>query len=503
MDLFAVLAELDGTGVPLAYLFVETLASEDGVKHMDAGAVTHLLDQFLRPLKVSGFDPTFFGCDKDRSEIAAIQQVWPNTTIQLCYWHAKRAIQAKLKDSKKTNTQNHYFPAEAQKLISSIEICWGSLPVRRPDGIHRYGRCQCESRSAILEEKGCIETSSIADRDTVLEIFSRHYNAHPLIPDHNGTYRSAEAIHRECITEMYSWCRARNYFRLWAYLYVNWYKPEQWELWARSANAREIPVLKTTMIVESHWRKIKHDYLHRFNRPRIDLVVWVLTSRVIPNGLDRMEAIRNGDYRKATASWRKTFKKQWKQLQGREIEPQSIHRYHTNPAMWTCACDAFLLSRFLICKHIVHCYGSITDPIKFFSGLRRQRSSPFWVDKQLVLRPEYKSFGTRTDLNVDSDLESDVDPEALEEDRLVAMEDEMEDEPALEIDVGGFVSMMQSAMDIFHEQKAMGNMKFVETFIAANAMNQTLVEEIQKRKNQRTMPMTWTRNKHPATMYYR
>lgn len=242
-------------------------------KHTDQGAITYLLDQFLRPLKSSGFKSTFFGCDKNRSEIVAIQQVWPTTTIQLCFWHAKRAIRAKLKDSNKTNTQSHYFPGDAQKLIPNLETCWGSLPIRRLDGTHRYGQCQCESRSAKFDEKGRMETSDVNERDTVLEIFCRHYNAHPLISDHNGTYRSPENIHRECITEMYSWCRARNYFRLWAYLYFNWYKPGQWELWARSANTKEIPVLKTTMIVESHWRKIKHDYLHRFNRPRIDLVV--------------------------------------------------------------------------------------------------------------------------------------------------------------------------------------------------------------------------------------
>jgi hypothetical protein len=48
-------------------------------------------------------------------------------------------------------------------------------------------------------------------------------------------------------------------------------------------------VLKTTMIVESHWRKLKHDYLHKFNnRPQIDLVVWVLH---IPGSLVRMRAL--------------------------------------------------------------------------------------------------------------------------------------------------------------------------------------------------------------------
>ena len=47
MDLYAVLAELDGTGVPMAYLFVEkdTLTGT-----ASSGTMTQVLDQFLRPL---------------------------------------------------------------------------------------------------------------------------------------------------------------------------------------------------------------------------------------------------------------------------------------------------------------------------------------------------------------------------------------------------------------------------------------------------------------------
>lgn len=172
-------------------------------------------------------------------------------------------------------------------------------------------RRQCELRSTTLEENGCVETSRIDVRHTVLEIFCRHYNAHPLIPNRNRTYLSPEAIHRESATEMDEWGRTRNYYRLWVYLYVNWYKPGQWELWARSMNPQEIPVPGTAMVVESHWRKIKHDYLHHFNRPRIDVVLWVLTSQVVPNAINRMEAIC-----KATASWRKAFNKQMETAEG-------------------------------------------------------------------------------------------------------------------------------------------------------------------------------------------
>ena len=93
MNLFAVLAELDRTGVPLCYLFAGTKSSNQGSKSFEvSGATTRILEQFLEPLKDAGFNHLFFGCDKDNAEISAIQNVWPSTTVQLCFWHAKRVL---------------------------------------------------------------------------------------------------------------------------------------------------------------------------------------------------------------------------------------------------------------------------------------------------------------------------------------------------------------------------------------------------------------------------
>ena len=58
----------------------------------------------------------------------------------------------------------------------------------------------------------------------------------------------------------------------------------------------------------------------------------------------------------------------------------------------------------------------------------------------------------------------------------------IQEEP-VEIDTKGFVSMMQSAMDIFHEQEANENIKFVEKFYCHKCDESTLVEEIQRFKN--------------------
>ena len=213
-----------------------------------------------------------------------------------------------MKSSDQTKTQDGYWPSEAQALIPELEICWGSIATRRPDGDHRHGRCNCPSHGTTFSREGRMEPARGEEQDTVLLMYSRHFHSHTFIPDQNGTHKTSKQFHLDSATEMSIWCRSRNYFRLWAYLWVNWYCPKEWALWARSANEKEIPILKTTMIVESHWRTIKHDYLHRFSRPRVDLVVWVLLSRLIPDSVRNMQALLDRDHRTAIASWRKAFK---------------------------------------------------------------------------------------------------------------------------------------------------------------------------------------------------
>ena len=203
MSLTSVLTELDGTGVPLCYLFVGISASEQVSGSADSGATTSILQQFLQPLKNADYDPTFFSCDKDKAEISAMRQVWPDTSIQLCYWHAKRAIRMKLGDAKKTKTQKSYFPAQAKAFVPTLEICWSLHPTRRPDGEHRYARCHCVSSGTEISEFGRLETGNMAERNIVLNMFSRNFNIHSMIPDQNGTHRSEQQIYLDCINEIY------------------------------------------------------------------------------------------------------------------------------------------------------------------------------------------------------------------------------------------------------------------------------------------------------------
>ncbi|KAI1004001.1 hypothetical protein K3495_g4209 [Podosphaera aphanis] len=69
MVLTAVFAELDGTGIPLCYLFSGVSITSQVSKLEDFGSTTLILEKFLQPLKAASFDPIVFGCDKDRAEI--------------------------------------------------------------------------------------------------------------------------------------------------------------------------------------------------------------------------------------------------------------------------------------------------------------------------------------------------------------------------------------------------------------------------------------------------
>ncbi|CAG8758024.1 4020_t:CDS:1, partial [Dentiscutata erythropus] len=114
-------------------------------------------------------------------------------------------------------------------------------------------------------------------RNNILDLVTKHFNQHPLIPAYDRQYYSADQIYEAAVREIYTYCKDNNLQWTWSYLWVEWYCSSKWPYWARSAK-KEISVLKTTIIVESHWRLIKHDYLYRFNKPCVDLLIWILAE---------------------------------------------------------------------------------------------------------------------------------------------------------------------------------------------------------------------------------
>ena len=270
-------------------------------------------------------------------------------------------------------------------------------------------------------------------RQIVTEKFRTHLHQHPTIPfnDEDGTHLTADEIHHGAVKDMYDFCQSHNLSQVWAYLWNRWYTPNQWVLWARSAD-EAIPRLKTTMVVESLWKNIKHRDLAMYNRPRLDFVTHLVITNVLPRverTLDYVRDRRRVGRAKPLAGWQTDFRADWLDMsrvdEHRLVEKElkwlkapantkgrterlaeiaeEAHRphgsYHTDLDTWTCSCPSFLVSRFLLCKHLVRMANarlkdSPRTDLAFFLHLRRNHYPPFYsiegihYDKESANEPE-------------------------------------------------------------------------------------------------------------------
>lgn len=256
-ELYGALAIVDGTGFPVSYLLLASGKNRP---------VSRTITEWFGRLKEKRFSriQTIY-TDKDFAQIHAAKETWPHINVQLCLWHVKRAIEQKL--SSQAGQRSNYNPQDAHDLCSVVDKSW------QPIIFHTTNTASKTKRTS----------RQICDKHTRLEIKAMvdlHFNRHPLIPSSDGSFLDGEKIWMLCVTEMYQYCRQRDLVYAWAYLWKEWYTPAQWSLWARSTS-NEISILRTTMVIESHWKTIKRDHLYRFNRPRLDLLCFVLVKKVI------------------------------------------------------------------------------------------------------------------------------------------------------------------------------------------------------------------------------
>jgi hypothetical protein len=98
-------------------------------------------------------------------------------------------------------------------------------------------------------------------------------------------------------------------------------------------------------------------------------------------------------------SWRKDFKKHWKDLTKREL---SGELYYTNTDQWICSCPAFLKDRFFLCKHLVKSVNDIITP-EFFNNVQRQGNYPLLGMISKEQNTTFNSFNT-TLLNIEGNF---------------------------------------------------------------------------------------------------
>ncbi|KAE8233193.1 hypothetical protein CF326_g1770 [Tilletia indica] len=522
-DLFAVLAELNGTGAPLMYFLLDTKDMRGDGRRIE------MLAQVLAMLKGMGIKPRFVGCDKESAEINAIGQVWPDAKVQLCYWHVRRALRQRLGSGKATTT-SAYDSVEAAQTVPGLDVCWGITERRR----HGLFVCTCQSRRApTAQNPQALNTTwdtagrlELAKEDTedLINFISRHFNLHSLFPTLSGAQLTAEQLRVQAATEAYQHCHAKGWARVWAYLWANWYRREDWERWARSACAESVPVLKTTMICESHWRVVKHDYLHRFARPRIDHVTHIIRTRLVPQLCARVGALLSGNTRMAMPSWRRAFVVEWRKREDTdEVSAETLARYRTCPHLWICACESFLQSRFLFCKHLI----KMSEPMSTtaLKQMHRHRTPPFWThagmipllsaeacehcgDAEARAGEDADENGMNGGADDDGEVDEGYDGEG---DSIGGAQGVGDDGPDDDEEVETSVQeLFDSAMttltrtgELLRRERPWGSRALIEAVLRSNRQNIKLLEEDEHRRARQSQARTWRPGQHPATMYLR
>jgi hypothetical protein len=88
-----------------------------------------------------------------------------------------------------------------------------------------------------------------------------------------------------------------------------------------------------------------------------------------------------GRYRELPV-WRKDFKSEWKRALNTPITMPLNEKYRPDPKRFVCTCPQFVISRFLLCKHLVQAFHPV--PPIFFLEVSRNRTLPFWSHSSLV-----------------------------------------------------------------------------------------------------------------------
>ncbi|PVF90972.1 hypothetical protein CPB86DRAFT_676043, partial [Serendipita vermifera] len=406
LELYTIIAEVDNAGFPLAYCFLSTATSISTHKR------TNALASFLSALRTTyNINPEFAHLDKDFAEISALAKVWPATSISICWWHMRDALRKRT--TANTLSTSKYDPKEAMEEFPFISKTFcpshhaklnprdneepivatqppptnpSSLIVKltlppgfqwtqpNPTEVTDMMDTDSDEDAEPMDQDTRRQFCPLELRQPLFDMVELHFCAHSSIPGMSAPTK--EGIWWWAVKQLWDFCTRYHLPELWAYMWNSWYRPQRWKLWARS-QSKTIPRLKTTMICESHWRHIKHDYLTHNHQPRLDYLAWVLMKRLVPIYINQLNTrlTYTGRHRKR-ATWRKEFKRQWKLCATQSVHNPDKLEYNPRPYLWVCSCPAFIKSRFLICKHLVQKVHPVTPA--FFYQVSRERACPIW-----------------------------------------------------------------------------------------------------------------------------
>ncbi|POG59376.1 hypothetical protein GLOIN_2v1789188 [Rhizophagus irregularis DAOM 181602=DAOM 197198] len=393
--------------------------------------ITGILTQWMQALKELNLrNFPFILTDKDFSEINAAQ------TQRL--------------SSNKIGTYYSYNPKVAHEECSSIDPSWG------------------------IFNNSNLVFCPLKLRKTVISIVENHSNRHMLLLKHDGTFiTNADEIWKECVKEMIEFCKENELLQLWVYLW------------------RECHI-KTTMIVESHWRHIKHDHLYKFLKPRVDHLCFILVKKVISQQLYRIQLLQQGRY---SVPWRKEFKKEWKQHEKKTTQLNG--KYFTDSTKWICACPAYIQSRFFLCKHLVNSVQKV-DAI-FFKKVQRNGNYPLISSYEGEL---VNVFGMEAPQNYKVSNILLIQNSITENEDDYIIESDNEEQQTYETDFAYLCEVLDKAKELLKEsynkpKRHLWLKNVRKNFRLLEKMN----NDIKALENRRTMPKTW-KNFNKNTMYW-
>lgn len=335
MELFAVIASSMGAGFPIAYFLLAPGTCGD-LKPREQSLsffLAHVREYFPT------LRPSFFFTDKEPAQINSIISQF-QITPSLCLWHMKRAIKRKVTSLRRDTTVVNDLDANGEKeLLSLIDL-------------HYF-------RSSVF-----IGSS----------------------PEH---------LYARALDEVRSFFATRQNVHLQEYMMTCWYDTANWNLWGRRHD-RKVSITRTTMKVEAHWSLLKRLFLMKFNRPRVDLLVHIVGTRLLVKVHNDYDAMKNGLKK---PSWWKSFVKTWKKC--REAST-SVTSYNTRRDLFVCSCPQWQKGLFFLCKHLVQ-----NDPCPFYNQVTINRSPPFLL---------IDTASTRVRANIDSEDRADLSIPLQEQD---------------------------------------------------------------------------------------
>ncbi|ESK85102.1 hypothetical protein Moror_3617 [Moniliophthora roreri MCA 2997] len=340
LELYSILGEHDGAGYPLGYCLLSTASSitiDKLAKNKLSTTPYNAIEAHQQfPFIDADFTPPGMA-DKTEYEGSIPEDIGTGADISPPVYLDPNSITLRIPPSQ---------PRKSPQMIAKTEVApRNTVPLALPPPL-------TQSASTTKGKQERCTFCPLELQEGIVNMMENHLCAHPLIPGYSAP--SKDGIHAWAVKQMYQYCKEHDLHEAWAYLWGNWYRDGRWEFWARSPCEREILRLKTTMLCESHWRRIKHDYLHHFHQPRVDLLIWILVKKLGPTYEQKLaQTVGNIGRYCDMASWRKPFKAKWKRCEAADIPRPINSKYKPNPQRWVCTCLAFSKSRFLLCKHLV------------------------------------------------------------------------------------------------------------------------------------------------------